>query len=212
MTFKQMQDMLDLMVEAKWQDRGANRFPPTLVKILLNNAHQYISAQLAWNRGTETVDISADTREYAVGSTEREWLAVVYVDDSADTRTPLEHVSLGKFLEVDQCDETSGRPDIFCRHGNQLMLWPTPDDDADTVTVYYVADTADLSADDDTPTYPPHLHNELIQIAWADAHHLMGEVELGSSIRLQAQATVERQRHLPAMSRSGGRITNRSSI
>lgn len=212
MTFKEMQDMIAMMVEATWEDRGATRFRPTLVKRMVNNAHQYVATNLAWNRSTETISMVDGTREYSVGATERQWLAVVYVDDSAGLNLLLEHVNLTKFLQIDQTEETESRPEVFCRHGNQIMLWPTPDDSNDTLKVYYVSDVADLSADGDEPTYPAHLHQTVVDLAFAAAHDMMGEVETASALKLQAKAEIALQRHLPAMARGGGRMQNRSSI
>lgn len=190
MTRAEMVGLLEIFVRENFGDSALKVFGLVLMQRLINLGHQEVGQKLRWRRETSTIDMIADTYEYDVALTSRLWERVEYYDDSSDAVRVLEPIAVDRWIEYrEKAKSASGCPTYYCREGAVVRLHPTPDDSDDYVTVHGVLDISDLTDDDETPEYPPHLHMHCVSLAISYAYKLMGE----HTKALQAEGLVDAQ-------------------
>lgn len=101
----------------------------------------------------------------------------------------LERVSPAEILDMRRNSAQSSPSRFYAVNGSQmLMLYPTPDNSVDTITVYYVPRPATLSAGSDTPSdIPAEFHKAIEYYALAQAADITDDSGSQDGSRYQQQ-------------------------
>jgi hypothetical protein len=203
-TYKQMQDVVRLAMRRQLGDDC--RYVDDLVPYTVNDAYHEIDRALRWTRCTYDITTVASDNEYIVPSSVREYLEVKYTTDSDSVRR-LEPLSLDEWLEKQESSTSEGTPSYYIQHGDRVYLYPTPDTDGETLTIYVVGEPPRLAANDDKPGFPVHLHQLITRLACARLRQHVGDMEEGMAQELYVQQKIRQETMDAAMKRGGsGRV------
>jgi len=140
--------MTDSLVE-KWVEQGALT----------------LDAALKWTRDIAEITTVAETAEYALESSSRNIVAVVYDDDGV-----LEHQEFGEHLSRIDGGGASGTPAYWSIWGGYIYLYPVPSASDITVSAYILKAPAPLAGDDVKPALPCELHTLIVDYAMFRAY------------------------------------------
>lgn len=206
LTFSELVGLLEIFIMNNYGDAGEGMFSRTLLKQLINIGHQELGQKLKWRRESCSIDVNEDDWDYDVSLSSREWELVRYYDDSASKHRILRPLGLEDWREKYHDNTTSGTPTHYSRFGDEIYLWPVPDDDDDTCTIECIMDVADLSDDDETPTYPPHLHSLIVNLAMAYVYRLAAQPGEAAATEELADRQISRERTDTTIRRTSGRM------
>jgi len=206
LTFAEMRGMLEIFIMNTFEERVANTFSRALMGQLINTGYHDLGQKLRWRRDECLVDINADDYQYDIAISSRNWDLVEYYDSSSDQHHVLTPITLQQWREKMIDSDATGVPRFYARFGDQLRLHPTPDDDDDTLTIHGIVDVADLTADDETPEFPPHTHPLIVDLAIARAWRLAGNSQMADITESAADRQVFQERAEDTIRRTSGRL------
>ena len=203
-TYAQMKSMVNLAVARLAGDD--RRFVLDLVPYFVNDAYHEIDRRLRWTRCTYDIATVDGTYEYIVPSSVREYLQVSFTDADGNI-TRLEPMSLDEWIDDRGTTDFEGTPEHYIQHGDRIYLYPTPDTSAQTVTIYVVGEPPSLSADDDKPGFPVHLHQLCIRQAVARCMRHLGMQQDARTEEAFVDLKIDEESRSAAMKRGGsGRV------
>lgn len=206
LTFEEMVGLLRIFIVNTFGEAQENMFSRALLKQLINMGYQELGQKLKWRREDCTTSAVADTYAYDVSLSSREWDLVQYYDDSSEKSHILRELSLAEFREKYNDNDTSAVPVNYARYGDEIYLYPVPDDGDDTFTISCVMDLADMTEDDETPPYPPHLHPIIVDLAIAQVYRLAGQAQLSAATESYADTQIARERTDTTVRRTSGNM------
>lgn len=206
LSFAMMVGLLELFILNTFDEKLQNRFSRTLLKQLINIGHQELGQKLKWRREDCALAITADTYAYDVSLASREWEVVSWYDDSGEKYTLLQPLTLEQWREHYHDNDTPSTPTRYCRYGDQIYFWPVPDDSDDTCTITGIMDVSDLTEDDETPEYPPHLHTLIVDLAISYTYRIVGLPKDAAMTEELADRDIAREAHDPTIQRTSGRM------
>jgi hypothetical protein len=172
----------------------------------VNDAYHEIDRRLRWTRCTYDIATVDGTYEYIVPSSVREYLQVSFTDADGNI-TRLEPMSLDEWIDDRGTTDFEGTPEHYIQHGDRIYLYPTPDTSGQTVTIYVVGEPPSLSADDDKPGFPVHLHQLCIRQAVARCMRHLGMQQDARTEEAFVDLKIDEESRSAAMKRGGsGRV------
>jgi len=202
LTLHDMLSELRLIARKKWPEDD-RLLTPSILKAWLNAAYQELDRKLRWTRCTYQFTTTDGEDQYIIPSHVREWLMVRYHDNG--TLTQLEHLSLEEWGSKWIDESATAKPTHFVHHGDKLHLYPVPNTDGDTVTMFGAMEPPNLEGDEDKPGFPAHLHRYVVQLALAEAYKFMEHPSEGMAIEGFVDKQVVGERREAAMQRGSSR-------
>lgn len=168
----------------------------------INSGFQEVDRKLRWTRCNYTFTTTAGTAEYVIPVEVREVLAVQYTDAAADL-SQLREIGLDEYLQKLIDSDDRGAPLYYMHHGDKFELYPTPDTSTETIKLWIVTEPPDLSADSDTPGFPSHLHQRVVDFGQCYAMRHMGQYRDAQALRMALLEELAVERREPAVHRGG---------
>jgi len=206
-TYAQLKQAVELTI-ARFAGDGRNFVNP-LVPNWVNDAYHEIDRKLRWTRCTYDILTVDGTDEYVVPSSVREYLWVKFVDAEGHYYT-LEPLTIGEWVKKQGSSTAENEPRFYVQHGDRIYLYPCPDADSETVTIYVVGEPPRLADDSDKPGFPVHLHQLVVQKASAMAMRHLGMFDEAMQQDLYIEQRLDDEKKASAIQRGGsGRVQHR---
>lgn len=138
-----------------------------------------VNARLRWHRSKFATASAVSQPNYVVWTQPKDIVAVTY------DGVPLMEVSHRQYLDYLSQDNSEGTPERYSQWGNEIYLYPTPGESGKPIEVWALDPPPLLSADDDTPSYPPEYHRAIVEWALYLAYTDLG-VPDHAAVHLQA--------------------------
>lgn len=209
LTLAQMRDQLELAVVNAFP-ANANQLTPANLTGWLNSGFQELDRDLRWTRCTHTFSTVANQSEYVIPVEVREVLIVEFTD-ADDALHKLRPIGPEDWIDRRVDSDLAGTPEFYWHHGDKYNLYPKPDATlADAVKFWIVSEPPDLALDADTPGFPSHLHQRVIDYALVYVYRHFGQFIYAQQLRAGLHAEIMEERHEPAI-RRGGALKARTS-
>ncbi len=206
LTFGQLRGEFDLHL-LRWYPDAARYVTGDLRDKWLNAAYYELDRVLRWTRTYTDVTMVSSTQNYTKPDTVREILTAEIIWDTS-YYYPIERIDIKEFVAKRTSLDADGRPTHYALNGNQFWMYPTPDASG-TLRLWTLTDPAELANESDKPTFSPHVHEKIVDLALTYAMRYMGQVDKAVEYRnaLLGQITIERSD--PGVDRGNpGRIVN----
>jgi len=172
----------------------------------INSAYQEVDRKLRWTRCKYSFTTVAAQSEYVVPVEVREVLGVEYVPvATSPSPYPLDEVSMDEYLHRQHRQQAAARVYWFMHHGDRYLLWPPPATAGDSVVLWIVSEPPDLVLDADTPGFPAHLHERIVDLALSYAMRHYGQLADELNVRAHILGELAQERLEPAVRRGGSR-------
>jgi hypothetical protein len=153
----------------------ANAKTPAIQALsLLNETYWEMLQRLKVQRLLKTAILTTASGTTAYDVAEDAEINSIVADSVVDVGTQQPVTEVDYSYPVRQGLTATGRPSAFYRFGNQLCLYPTPDDTYQ-LTYHYWVKPSDLTEDEDTPLLPPEWEKVLILGTQSRLEKFLGE-------------------------------------
>jgi len=135
--------------------------------VWLNAAMHEIESRADWvfKQRTNIVNMGSGTNSIALPADFGRPITVADITDESaagGTRVPLEYWDPRKWdREIDN-EQTSGKPSIYTRVNDQLLVWAVPDADR-VISLFYERSLEDLANPTDEPDFPDAFHYTIVR-------------------------------------------------
>jgi len=201
LTFAQLKDQLNVIALTMLGEQRKYVSPAALSQ-WVNSGYQEIDRKLRWTRCTYDLETVTDHDTYIVPSSVREYLEVRYTDDADQVRA-LEPMSLREMIAKQRSSTNSGDPHYYAHHGDRLYLYPAPDTGGEGLRIYIVGEPPDLSDAADTPGFPAHLHELIVDQALVYLCRHFGQLDQAMKQDAYIESKLATERVEPAVERTG---------
>jgi len=159
-------------VEMALLDVYPDRLNPDLVADWVQQAYVEVDTALRWSRDKEEDNSVIGQANYAIPTTTRVIVFATYLATGETKATLLKQISIEEWHRLDEAD---GTPTSWARWGDEIYLYPTPDVNAETITLFVSETPTALATDVSIPVIPAETHGLIRDYALMEAYAHLGD-------------------------------------